>query len=201
MRRVVIASIVLIATAAGGLASAQVEPAEPQVPAAPPAPVTPAPAPAPAPSLAAPSPEAAAPPETASPRAPKPRAAPKPKVEAPPKRNLTNGAILQALDKTTAETMRFEAQVGRPVRYKGLIFTVSSCEIAPPNQTPRAVAHVRVDSQPLAVAGRPAADSRTIFRGWMFADAPGLNPLEHPVYDAWLIACRTSAPAANAGKR
>ena len=27
------------------------------------------------------------------------------------------------------------------------------------------------------------------------ARSPGLNPLQHPVYDAWLISCRTSAPA------
>jgi len=34
------------------------------------------------------------------------------------------------------------------------------------------------------------------FKGWMYASSPGLNPLEHPVYDAWLIACRTAAPPA-----
>jgi hypothetical protein len=32
--------------------------------------------------------------------------------------------------------------------------------------------------------------SRQVFKGWMFASSPGLHPLEHPVYDAWLIACK-----------
>ncbi len=35
---------------------------------------------------------------------------------------------------------------------------------------------------------------RLIFSGWMFASNPGLNALEHPVYDIWPIACKTSEP-------
>jgi hypothetical protein len=31
-----------------------------------------------------------------------------------------------------------------------------------------------------------------LFKGWMFAAAPGLHPFEHPVYDAWLLACKAS---------
>ena len=30
-----------------------------------------------------------------------------------------------------------------------------------------------------------------IFSGWMFASSPALNPLEHPVYDVWVIDCKT----------
>jgi hypothetical protein len=29
-----------------------------------------------------------------------------------------------------------------------------------------------------------------VFRGWMFADAPGVNMLEHPVYDVRILTCR-----------
>jgi hypothetical protein len=28
-----------------------------------------------------------------------------------------------------------------------------------------------------------------VFRGWMFADAPGVNMLEHPVYDVRILSC------------
>jgi hypothetical protein len=35
-----------------------------------------------------------------------------------------------------------------------------------------------------------------VFRGWMFASSPGLHPVEHPLYDVWLIACKTPAPVA-----
>ncbi|GAB4519341.1 MAG: hypothetical protein Kow00133_05020 [Amphiplicatus sp.] len=36
-----------------------------------------------------------------------------------------------------------------------------------------------------------AADPDRIFSGWMFASSPGLNALEHPVYDVWVIDCKT----------
>lgn len=37
----------------------------------------------------------------------------------------------------------------------------------------------------------PQAEGTNIFRGWMFASSPALNPLEHPVYDVWVISCKT----------
>jgi hypothetical protein len=29
-----------------------------------------------------------------------------------------------------------------------------------------------------------------VFRGWMFANAPGVSMLEHPVYDVRVLDCR-----------
>lgn len=43
-----------------------------------------------------------------------------------------------------------------------------------------------------AAAGEETVSGR-IFSGWMFASSPALNPLEHPVYDVWVIDCRTVA--------
>ncbi len=60
--------------------------------------------------------------------------------------------------------------------------------------SPDSAAYLTVDSQPKAAPGRSAPAARQVFRGWMFASSPGLNPLQHPVYDAWLISCRASAP-------
>ena len=56
------------------------------------------------------------------------------KPVAPAKRPRRNAAVLQALDKVTAETMRFEAQVNQPVRYKDLVFTVHACEENAPDE-------------------------------------------------------------------
>ena len=115
----------------------------------------------------------------------------------PLKRARASAAILQAIDKVTAETIRFEAPVGQPIRYKSLVFTVRACETAAPDElAPEAVAYVVVDSEPRPQPGRARRPSRQIFRGWMYASSPSLNPLEHPVYDAWVIACSTSAPRA-----
>ena len=35
-------------------------------------------------------------------------------------------------------------------------------------------------------------DNRRIFSGWMFAESPGLNAVEHPVFDVWLTDCATA---------
>ena len=41
------------------------------------------------------------------------------------------------------------------------------------------------------VLNGPQAEGVNIFRGWMFASSPALNALEHPVYDVWVIDCKT----------
>ena len=91
--------------------------------------------------------------------------------------------------------MRFEAAVGRPVRYKSLIFTVRSCEATAANEDERdAIAHVEVVFAPTVPAGQTPVAAKSIFRGWMFAASPSISPLEHPTYDAWLIACKANEP-------
>jgi len=200
MKRGVILTAVVMAVLAGGLAVAQppgsdpigdiLKDASPKREEAPPSdvpavngpvtmqPVVPQPAPAP---LPAPNAQAGATPKAAEVQT------------APGKRPRYPIAVVQAVDKITAETMRFEAPVGQPIRYKTLIFTVRSCEATAADEVERdAIAHIEVLSQPPTPAGRPAAPARSVFRGWMFAASPSISPLEHPIYDAWLIACKAA---------
>ena len=156
-----------------------------------------APGPGPAISAAAPPDEAPIPAEAVL---PEPQnvtttpAAPAPPPE-PLKRPRFTSAVLQAVDKTTAETLRFEAKVNEPVRYKGLVLTVHACEGSASDENGSdAFAHMDIQSRPDALSQRAA--QREVFRGWMFANSPGLHPVEHPIYDVWLIACKTPAPAA-----
>ena len=100
-------------------------------------------------------------------------------------------AIVQALDKTTAETMRFEVQVGGPpVRFRNsLIFTARACEVnAEDDPQEEAAAYLEIRSQPSGT--NQPTQARQVFRGWMFASAPAVNPLEHPNFDAWVVGCR-----------
>lgn len=166
----------------------------------PPAPIPPAPEEAP-PAQVAPPPPVVAPPIEAEEVAPAPP--PKAQVAAKPteaaKRSRYDVAVIQALDKVSAESMRFEAAVGRPVRYKNLVFTVRACERSAADEaTEDSIAHVTVESQPRSAPGKPTPPPRQAFRGWMYASSPGLNPLEHPIYDAWLITCRAAAPVPTA---
>lgn len=129
-----------------------------------------------------------------------PAAAPREKVaekivEEPVRRTRYDIAVLQALDKVTAETLRFEVPVGRPVRWKGLVFSVSACERSASDEPiDDSMVYLMIESQPRAQPGRPTPPPREAFRGWMFAESPGLHPLEHASYDAWVISCRASRP-------
>jgi len=127
----------------------------------------------------------APPPETQAPAKP----------AAPARRTRYDIAIIQALDKVTAESLRFEAQVNRPVRYKSLVFTVRACERSAVDEPiDDSIAYLTIDSQPRATPGGPPLAAKQAFKGWMYASSPGLHPLEHPVYDAWLISCRAAVP-------
>ena len=134
--------------------------------------------------------------DTPASSAPAKPATPKP-PPIPLKRPKFGVAIIQALDKVTAETERFEVPLNTPIRYKTLIFTVQACETtASDEDTIDAAAHVEVISQPKAPDGGSAPPARQVFKGWMYANSPGVSLLQHPIYDAWLIACKTALPPA-----
>jgi len=104
-------------------------------------------------------------------------------------------AKLQSLDKTSARTMVFEANVGSTVRFGSLYIKIQACRKAPPIEAPEAAAFLQVWE-----TEREAA-SKWIFSGWMFASSPALSAMEHPVYDVWVIDClesKTGKPAAAA---
>lgn len=110
---------------------------------------------------------------------------------APARRQRRRVAIVEAIDKITAESMRFEVEVGgRPVRFqRTLIFTARACEVsAPDEQVADAVAYLEVSLQPRGVI--QVSEPRQIFRGWMFASSPAVSGLQHPIYDAWIVGCK-----------
>jgi hypothetical protein len=106
--------------------------------------------------------------------------------------------VFSGLDKTTARVTKFDAAVGKPTRFGALEITVRACDKKPPEEKPSTAAYVeirQIDEEKNEVVQAP------IFKGWMFAESPGLNALEHPVYDVWLNTCKTSSAPASSGKR
>jgi len=111
-------------------------------------------------------------------------------AETPAPRQRRRVAIIEAIDKITAESMRFEVEVGgRPVRFnQSLIFTARACEVSAGTElVDDAIAYLDVTLQP---RGTQAGAPRQIFRGWMFASTPALSGLQHPIYDAWVVDCK-----------
>ncbi len=98
-------------------------------------------------------------------------------------------AVFTGLDKITGVTTTFETKVGEAKQFGGLIVKADVCYTRSATEEPKTTSFVEVDEVQLD-------DSRKrIFSGWMFAQSPGLNAVEHPIYDVWLVNCRDpSAP-------
>lgn len=105
-------------------------------------------------------------------------------------------AVFSALDKVTARISRIEVPLNETHRFGSLKVTPRVCYSRPPTERPKTTTFVEVDEVMLN------GTEKRLFSGWMFAESPGLNAVEHPVFDVWLIGCRRnerSAAAARAG--
>jgi hypothetical protein len=95
---------------------------------------------------------------------------------------------LRGLDKITGRPTNITAPVGKPVRFATLTITVRFCYSTPPSETPETTAFVQIEDK------RPDQPPHRVFSGWMYGSSPGLNGVEHPLYDVWVISCN-NAPA------
>ena len=93
-------------------------------------------------------------------------------------------AVFSGLDKITGRIISFEVAVDETVQFGALQITPRVCYSRPPTEAPQTDAFVEVDEVTLDNS------YRRIFTGWMFAASPGLNGIEHPVYDVWLTNCK-----------
>ncbi len=107
----------------------------------------------------------------------------------PDARGVKRMVILRGLDKVTGRAIDVAAPVGVPVRFGSLTITARYCYTVPPEEPPETNAFLQIDD------GRPGEPLKRVFSGWMFASTPALSALEHPVYDVWVITCRTDQPA------
>jgi len=105
-------------------------------------------------------------------------------------KGVRRSVIMGGLDKITARTFRFEAPVGHTVKFKNLLVTARTCYVRPPEETPETSVFVEINEPP----PQGGDELHRLFSGWMFASSPGLNALEHPVYDVWVIGCHIDDP-------
>lgn len=96
-------------------------------------------------------------------------------------------ATFAGLDKITGRITRFDVYIDETVLFGALEITPRACYSRPPTETQRVSAFLEVDQRSLT------GTSKRIFTGWMFADSPALNAVDHAVYDVWLIECKTSS--------
>ncbi|MGL4636845.1 MAG: DUF2155 domain-containing protein [Beijerinckiaceae bacterium] len=93
-------------------------------------------------------------------------------------------AVFAGLDKITGRIISFEVAVNETVQFGALQLTPKVCYSRPAAEKPQTTGFVEVDEITLN------NESKRLFNGWMFASSPGLNAIEHPVYDIWLTGCK-----------
>ena len=109
-------------------------------------------------------------------------------VAEPPAQKVVNkGALFSGLDKITGRIINFDVSIGETVQFGALQVTPRVCYSRPKEEEPKTDSFVEVDEITLD------RKIRRIFTGWMFAESPGLNAVEHAVYDVWLKSCKQSS--------
>ena len=87
--------------------------------------------------------------------------------------------------------------------FGGLVVKPDVCYSRPVTEEPKTTSFVEVQEIELDNS------EKSVFSGWMFAESPGLNAVEHPIYDVWLTGCRdpnapppvVEAPPVNANQQ
>jgi hypothetical protein len=93
-------------------------------------------------------------------------------------------AVFAGIDKITGRITTFDVYVNETVQYGALQVTPKVCYSRDDTEVQKIDGFVEVDEITLD------RKIRRIFSGWMFADSPGLNAVEHPIYDVWLTGCK-----------
>ena len=111
------------------------------------------------------------------------------------KRNLDNKSKdnikfvnLIGLDKMTAKTKPIKIKLGESAKFGILEIKALKCGISNnPKNKNNSVAYLQV---------RDVSENQNekvfIFNGWTFASSPSLTPIDHAIYDIWLVGCESA---------
>ncbi len=94
-----------------------------------------------------------------------------------------NTAQMQAMDKITGRVSIIEVPVGGEVKFGTFSIVVRKCKTRSAEETPENFAFVDVADSSFG------EEPFNIFKGWMLSSNPAINPVEHPIYDVWLLKC------------
>ena len=105
-------------------------------------------------------------------------------VEPPPQKIANPTAVFSGLDKITGRIISFDVAINETVRFGALRGYAARLLYAPADRGTNTDGFIEVDEVTLQ------GEIKRIFSGWMFAASPGLNAVEHPIYDVWLTDCK-----------
>jgi|TARA_B100001093_G_scaffold245942_1_gene235463 hypothetical protein len=91
---------------------------------------------------------------------------------------------IRGLDKITAKTSEINIKIGKTKRFGLLEIKAIKCGKIDSINEPGEAAYIQV---------KDTSDTQNekvfVFNGWTFSSSPSLRPIDHPVYDLWLIGC------------
>ena len=91
-------------------------------------------------------------------------------------------ANFKLLDKISNKLDEKTIKVNESDFFGTLNIKVYSCFTEPPNEIPED--YVLID-----VKDNFKDEEESIYKGWMISSSPDVTPLEHPIYDLWLLDC------------
>ncbi len=94
-----------------------------------------------------------------------------------------SGALLRGLDKIAGQSDDLPVRAGQTVTFGGLLVSLRECRYPADDPSSNAYAYLVI---------REKDGGKVDFEGWMIADSPALNALDHPRYDVWVMRCTSN---------
>ena len=109
------------------------------------------------------------------------------KIKYKEKNNSDDQVVLveiKALDKITTKISTLNIKIGEEKVFGNLKIKPLTCKTSKIDQAPDTIVYLQVID-----ASIKNNDQVYVFNGWTFASSPSLRPLDHAIYDLWLVGC------------
>ena len=91
---------------------------------------------------------------------------------------------IKILDKVSSKTDLLKLEIGKEIKFKGLLIKSLKCKNSEFDDNPEITAYIQVKD-----ITNKDNNEVFIFNGWTFSSSPAVNPFDHAVYDIWLTRC------------
>ena len=91
---------------------------------------------------------------------------------------------IKVLDKVSSKTDLLKLEIGKEIKFKGLLIKSLKCKNSEFDDNPEITAYIQVKD-----LTNKDNNEVFIFNGWTFSSSPAVNPFDHAVYDIWLTRC------------
>jgi len=91
---------------------------------------------------------------------------------------------IKILDKVSSKTDLIKLEIGKELKFKGLLIKSLKCKNSEFDDNPEITAYVQVKDMT-----NKDNNEVFIFNGWTFSSSPAVNTFDHAIYDIWLTRC------------